>query len=235
MRSAVQTHQYTGSAQGIRHRSLKDPGSAVTHMAGFLLAAIGSVPMLIRAHSLHYPLAFACAAAFMISMLLLYAASSVYHSLDISEKVNSVLRKIDHMMIFVLITGTYAPCCFLIIGGAKGFILFGCVCLFSAAGMLMNALWITCPKWLSSLIYIALGWSCIFAFPEILRSCPLSAFSLLLGGGLFYTAGGIMYALKFPVFGNRFRYFRSHELFHVFVMAGSFCHYLFVYQYALHI
>ena len=100
----------------------------------------------------------------------------------------------------------------------------------SAIGILMKALWVTCPKWVSSVIYISLGWSCIFAFPQIISSVTPMGFFWLLAGGILYTVGGVIYALKFPVFHDRFRYFGTHELFHVFVLGGSLCHYLFMFQ-----
>ena len=211
---------------------IKDPGSALTHGIGFVCAAFIQTPALFvhaagRDRAVHV-----CFAVFAVSMMLLYAASTIYHTLDISEKVNRVLRKIDHMMIFVLIAGTYVPTTILMIGGRKGTVLLIAVCSLAVLGMLMKSVWITCPKWLSSVIYIALGWSCVFVFPELIRNLPIGAFLWLLAGGLFYTVGGVLYALRFRVFGGRFRYFGSHELFHCFVMAGSFCHYVCIFLYA---
>ncbi|MDD6436091.1 MAG: hemolysin III family protein [Clostridiales bacterium] len=210
---------------------LKDPGSAITHFIGFA----AGIPMMVilLLYSIHQGAGreqLVCYTIFMCSMLLLYAASTTYHSLKISDRVDMVLKKIDHMMIFVLIAGTYTPCCLLYIGGSTGKILLTVVYALSAIGILMKALWVTCPKWVSSVIYISLGWSCIFAFPQILSSVTPMGFFWLLAGGILYTVGGVIYALKFPVFHDRFRYFGTHELFHVFVLGGSLCHYLFMFQ-----
>ena len=101
----------------------------------------------------------------------------------------------------------------------------------AAAGMLVKALWINCPKWFSSIIYIAMGWVCLFVFRELLTTLSLAAFLWLLAGGLIYTAGGVIYALKLPVFNEKHKEFGSHEVFHLFVMAGSICHFIFMYQY----
>ena len=211
---------------------IKDPGSSLTHLFGLLFSIIMTPVLLIHAAghgaSLHVLI---CLAIFMAGSMLLYGASTTYHTFDISTKVNSILRKIDHMMIFVLITATYVPCCLVLIGGKRGTILLSVVIALSILGMIMNGLWITCPKWLSSIIYIALGWSCVFAFPTILSRAPIGAFLWLLTGGIFYTVGGVIYAIKIPVFGDRFRYFKSHELFHVFVLLGSLCHLIMMYCY----
>ena len=210
---------------------LKDPGSAITHCIG----VAAGIPMMVilLLYSIHQGAGreqLVCYTIFMCSMLLLYAASTTYHSLKISDRVDMVLKKIDHMMIFVLIAGTYTPCCLLYIGGSTGKILLTVVYALSAIGILMKALWVTCPKWVSSVIYISLGWSCIFAFPQIISSVTPMGFFWLLAGGILYTVGGVIYALKFPVFHDRFRYFGTHELFHVFVLGGSLCHYLFMFQ-----
>ena len=101
----------------------------------------------------------------------------------------------------------------------------------AAAGMLIKVLWINCPKWFSSVIYIAMGWVCLFVFRELLATLSQAAFLWLLAGGLIYTVGGVIYALKLPVFNAKHSQFGSHEVFHLFVMAGSICHFVFMYQY----
>jgi len=164
-------------------------------------------------------------------MILLYAASTVYHTLDISEKVNRLLRKLDHMMIFILIAGTYTPICLIVLGNRSGFLLLALVWAIAAAGILINAFWISCPKWFSSLIYISMGWVCVTAFREIISALPPAAFSWLLAGGIIYTAGGVIYALKLPIFNSRHKNFGSHEIFHLFVMGGSLCHYVVMYAF----
>ena len=99
------------------------------------------------------------------------------------------------------------------------------------AGMLIKAFWITCPKWFSSVIYIAMGWVCVLVFGQLLNTLPRAAFLWLLAGGIIYTAGGIIYALKLPIFNAHHKYFGSHEIFHLFVMGGSICHFIFMYAY----
>ena len=101
----------------------KDPGSAITHFIGCLMAIFAAVPLLLRAAKQPDWIHMACLAVFIVSMILLYAASTIYHTLDISPKVNKVLKKIDHMMIFVLIAGSYTPVCLIVLGGKVGYTL----------------------------------------------------------------------------------------------------------------
>ncbi len=210
---------------------IKDPGSAITHFIAMLAALLAATPLLLKAGHDASSSAVAALAIFILSMIGLYAASTIYHTLDISPKLNKLLRKIDHMMIFVLIAGTYTPVCMIVLGDRTGWMLLGLVWGIAAAGILINACWITCPKWFSSLIYIAMGWVCVFAIAKIISSLPAAGFCWLLAGGIIYTLGGIIYALKLPVFNSRHKYFGSHEIFHLFVMGGSLCHYVMMYQF----
>lgn len=208
---------------------IKDPGSAITHFIGCLMAIFSAVPLLIRATQNPDTIHLISLTIFMSSMILLYGASTIYHTLDISEKTNRILRKIDHMMIFILIAGTYTPVCAIAIGGTVGHRLLTLVWGIAIAGILIKALWINCPKWFSSLLYIGMGWVCVLAFTQILNALPAAAFGWLLAGGVIYTIGGIIYALKLPVFNQLHRTFGSHEIFHLFVMGGSICHFILMY------
>ena len=210
---------------------IKDPGSALTHFIAMLLALAAATPLLVKAAHTPGQTHILALTIFIISMILLYAASTIYHTLDISPKVNQILRKADHMMIFILIAGTYTPVCMLVLGDHTGWMLLALVWAIAFFGILINALWITCPKWFSSVIYIAMGWVCVLAFSKIIAALPASAFGWLLAGGIIYTIGGIIYALKLPVFNSRFKNFGSHEIFHLFVMGGSLCHYIMMYAF----
>lgn len=206
---------------------LKDPGSAITHFIGFIAAIIGTPILLIQAAAkgagIMELISFS---VFLISMILLYGASSAYHSFNISPKANKVLKKMDHMMIFILIAGTYTPICLVAIGGKTGILLLSLVYGIAIVGIVIKACWIFCPKWFSSILYIGMGWVCLLAFPQILSSCSKAAFLWLLGGGILYTVGGVLYALKLKTFNSIHKNFGSHEIFHLFVMGGSFCHYM---------
>lgn len=205
---------------------LKDPGSAITHFIGMMMALFAALPLLLRAYSHREPIYIVSMVVFIVSMVLLYAASTIYHSLNISERVNRILRKIDHMMIFVLIAGTYTPVCLLVLKGTLGTRLCSLVWGIAIVGILIKAFWITCPKWFSSVLYIGMGWTCVLAFTQLINSLSPAAFGWLLAGGIIYTIGGIIYALKLPLFNSRHRNFGSHEIFHLFVMGGSACHFV---------
>ena len=209
---------------------IKDPGSAITHFIGFLMAIVFSFPLLIKAaHVSRTELL--CMLIFMLSMILLYAASTTYHTFDINGDVNRILQKIDHSAISVLIAGTYTPVCVLILKQPTGRNL--CILVWSIAivGILIKMFWITCPKWFSSILYISMGWACVTAFPSLLSDLPRVAFYWFLAGGILYTAGGVIYALKLEPFNSRHRYFGTHEIFHLFVMGGSVCHFIAMYFY----
>lgn len=211
--------------------TIRDPGSALTHFIAMLLAVFAAVPLLVKAGLSSGGRNFLAMAIFMGSMILLYAASTTYHSVDLSGSRLRIFRKIDHMMIFVLIAGSYTPVCLIVLGGRLGYTLLITVWSIAAAGILIKALWITCPKWFSSLLYIAMGWVCAGVFTTLWNTLPRTAFLWLLGGGIIYTVGGVIYALKLPVFNAKYKYFGSHELFHLFVMGGSVCHFIFMYLY----
>ena len=209
----------------------KDPMSAFTHFIGMVLAMLFALPIIIKSATTGNILHVVSIAVFAISMILLYAASTCYHYFDISDKINKLLKKLDHTMIFILIAGTYTPVCILVIGGHTGKLLLGIVWSIAIAGIAIKWIFIFCPKWFSSILYIAMGWVCLMAFTKIFQSLPRPAFLLLLAGGIIYTIGGVIYALKLPIFNKKHARFGSHEIFHLFVMAGSLCHFIMMFTY----
>lgn len=210
--------------------TIREPGSAITHFIAMLAAVLAAAPLLAKAE-LNSSEAVGAMMVFMGSMILLYGASTLYHSVVVREKVLKIFKKIDHMMIFILIAGSYTPVCLLVLGGKSGKILLAAVWGLAIAGMLFKAFWVTCPKWVSSVIYISLGWACVFVFGQLLEELSGEAFFWLFLGGVVYTVGGVIYALKLPIFNAKHEFFGSHEVFHLFVMGGSLCHFIFMYQY----
>ena len=194
-----------------------------------MMAIIASTPLLIKAVLSGQPEVFAAMIIFIASMVLLYGASATYHSINAGGRILRVFRKIDHMMIFVLIAGSYTPICLVVLGGKLGYTLLAVVWGVAILGMTIKAVWITCPKWLSSVLYIAMGWLCVLAFVPIFHALPRAGFDWLLAGGIIYTIGGVIYALKVPLFNSRHKNFGSHEIFHIFVMLGSACHFIVMY------
>ena len=198
-----------------------------------LMAIFAAVPLLIKAAHEPSRIYIISITVYAISLILLYAASTTYHTIDRSERVNTILKKIDHMMISVLIAGSYTPICLLVLKGRTGIILLSIVWGIAVIEMLIKAFWVFCPKWVSSVLYIGMGWTCVLAFTQILNALSPAAFGWLLAGGIIYTVGGIIYALKLPFFNTKHKNFGSHEIFHLFVMGGSACHFILMYAFIL--
>lgn len=214
-------------------KRIKDPGSAITHFIGMLMAVLAGVPLIIKAAQEPAHVYLLSAIVYLVSMILLYTASTMYHTFDISEKINKALKKFDHMMISVLIAGTYTPICLLVLEKPLGYFLLAAVWSFAILGIIIKAFWINCPKWFSSVLYIAMGWTCVLAFSQLLNAMSPAGFGWLLAGGIIYTIGGVIYALKLPIFNLKHKNFGSHEIFHLFVMGGSMCHFVVVYAFIM--
>ena len=211
--------------------TIREPGSAITHFIAMMLTVFAAAPLLVKSALSDTANMLPAMTIFILSMVLLYGASATYHSLNIGGRALRIFRKVDHMMIFVLIAGSYTPVCLIVLGGRMGYTLFAVVWGIAIVGMLLKACWITCPKWFSSIIYIAMGWVCVFVFGPLWNTLTHNAFLWLLAGGIIYTIGGVIYALKLPLFNSRHTFFGSHEIFHLFVMGGSLCHFIFMYHY----
>ena len=211
--------------------TIREPGSAITHFIAMMLTVFAAAPLLVKSALSDTANMLPAMTIFILSMVLLYGASATYHSLNIGGRALRIFRKVDHMMIFVLIAGSYTPVCLIVLGGRMGYTLFAVVWGIAIVGMLLKACWVTCPKWFSSIIYIAMGWVCVFVFGPLWNTLPHNAFLWLLAGGIIYTIGGVIYALKLPLFNSRHTFFGSHEIFHLSVMGGSLCHFIFMYHY----
>lgn len=213
---------------------IKDPGSAMTHFIGAVSAAVAGFFLLnhfVRKGADGVDLVGAL--VFIVSMIALYTASTVYHSVVVEASVDKMFKKIDHMMIFILIAGTYTPICLTALRDSCGYYLLAAIWGVAALGMIFKYFWVTCPKWMSSVIYIGMGWLCILALPQIVAGMSLKGFLYLLAGGIVYTLGGVIYALKLKVFNEAHPHFGSHEIFHLFVMAGNALQFVAIYNYLL--
>jgi hemolysin III len=209
---------------------IREPGSALTHFIGLILFSIGAGPLLVKAKAAGGAV-FAGICVYVAATCLLYAASTTYHTVVTDRKRTTFFRKLDHVSISVMIAGTYTPICVTILRECSGMYLLAAVWILALLGVGMKMLWVTCPKWLSSLIYIAMGWLCVFAMKDILALMPAAAFLFLLSGGLFYTAGAVVYAMHPEKFDEKHIYFGSHEIFHVLIMLGTLCHFIVMYRF----
>ena len=160
--------------------TIREPGSAITHFIGMVLAIFATIPMLVKASLVSTRAGIIAMAVFMTSMILLYTASTLYHSVNLQGHSLRFFQKIDHMMIFVLIAGSYTPVCLLVLNPVDGHRLLVTVWVIAAAGMLFKLFWVTCPKYVSSIIYVAMGWSCLSVFGQLLHTLPRPAFFWLL-------------------------------------------------------
>jgi hemolysin III len=210
---------------------IKDPISALTHFIGFL-AVIPCFILLMQEAKLEASVWHQWGfAVFGISLLLLYGASTIYHTLKLPQSKINILRRVDHMMIFVLIAGTYTPICLVSLHGKWGWTMLVLIWAFALAGILLKIFWMNAPRWLSTLIYVVMGWLAVVVFVPLEKAVSWQGVGLLLAGGIAYTAGAVIYALKKP--NITFKNFGFHEIFHVFVMVGSSIHIAFMFQYVL--
>lgn len=203
-------------------KKIKDPVSAFTHMAGAIIAIPLTILLIQKAINENSTVGVIAFSIFGAALILLYTASTVYHMLPVSEKTSLILKRVDHMMIFVLIAGTYTPICLIPLRGPWGYSLLALVWIIAFAGILLKAFWIDAPRWLSTTIYIVMGWVALIAFVPLVKSLPIGAILLLVLGGVTYTIGGVIYAIKWPKLN--FKHFGFHEIFHLFVLGGSAFH-----------
>nr|WP_302663280.1 hemolysin III family protein [uncultured Agathobaculum sp.] len=209
----------------------REPFSCYSHFVGAVLSAVGLFALLVRLlvqPDISGQLAGA-AVVFCLSLIALYSASSAYHFSGRGEAVVRRLKKLDHSMIYVLIAGSYTPIILKFMPAPRCFVFLGVIWLIALTGIAVKLLWIDAPRLIGTVLYLALGWAIAFDFGVVL-SMPSPAVELLAAGGLSYTVGGIIYILKKPNFS---RLLGFHELFHLFVIAGSVCHYLMVMLYVL--
>ena len=204
--------------------------SALTHLGGAVFGLIGMIMLLYVAVQSKNTMSIIAFIIFGLSMILLYSTSSIYHFIDASKKkAKLVMRKLDHIMIFVLISGTYTPICLLVLKNTLGNILLSIVWGITLIGIFIKLFWINAPRWVSSGLYIGMGWISVFVMSPLIKSMPIGGVVWLFLGGIMYTVGGVIYGLKKPNIDKP--WFGFHELFHLFVLAGTFCHFLMMYFY----
>lgn len=201
---------------------LKEPLSGALHFSGAVLSAAAIVVLILS--GIGDPWKIVSFSIYGTTLLVLYSFSTLYHWLpqEAGGK-NQLFRKLDHLSIYLLIAGSYTPFCLVTIRGPWGWSLFGVVWGLAISGMLVQSVYINVKRWLTTSIYIGMGWMAVFAIKPILENLPTNGIYLLVAGGIAYSIGGVVYATKKP---NLSKYFGFHELWHVFVLAGSFLHFL---------
>ncbi|WHY67930.1 hemolysin III family protein [Neobacillus sp. SuZ13] len=211
---------------------IREPINGLTHLAGAILAFAGLLAMVIKASATtSSPTAITAVIIFGVSMILLYSASATYHMVIARDKVIAFLRRLDHSMIFILIAGTYTPFCFISLDGKIGAILFSIIAGIAISGVVFKMVWFNCPRWISTALYLAMGWMIVFVFSPLTGSLNPNGLFLLILGGIFYTIGGVIYGAK-PKFLQS-KYMGFHEIFHIFILLGSLAHFLTVFLYVI--
>ncbi len=210
----------------------REPINGFTHLGGAIVSFAGLLALVIKTTLIRPSIVnIGSVIVFGISLVLLYAASATYHLVVASDKVIAFLRKIDHSMIFILIAGSYTPYCLIGLGGVQGWTMFIIIATIGVCGVLFKMIWFNCPRWISTCIYVGMGWMAIFVIVPLYNAIPFGGVFLLALGGVFYTIGAVIYGLK-PK-SLKFKHFGFHEIFHVFILLGSLCHFFSVYVYVI--
>jgi hemolysin III len=201
----------------------------VSHQWAFFVALAAGVALVVAAPPGRATLA---ALVYAISVAAMFGASALYHRIDWkSPAARRWMRRLDHSMIYVLIAGTYTPFALLVLEGGLAKAVLIAVWGGAALGIGLKMLWPDTPKWLTAAVYVTLGWVAVIAFPELASKLGVLGMALVAGGGVLYTAGAVVYALRRPdpapaVFGY-------HEIFHVLVIAAALLQFVAVAAYAL--
>jgi hemolysin III len=188
-----------------------------------VLSVIGLVMLIVAATEHGSARNVVAVSIFGASLVMMYCVSALYHASTLSERGLGHFQRIDHVMIYVLIAGSYTPICLIVLGGRLGMALLIIVWTLAALGVFQKIVWMHAPRWLSTALYIGMGWIAVIIARPLIAAASPGFFLWLLAGGIAYTVGAVVYAKKWPRGGAKV--FGSHEIWHLFVMAGSFAHY----------
>lgn len=232
--TAVPANHLISVSRPRRRREVRDPydglrpWSAITHGIGAALAVVGTVFLTVQSALMGKWGHLVVFLIYGLSMVCLYTASTLYHCVNTTRSKRIALRKYDHCSIYLLIAGSYTPVCLTVLWGAGGLPLFIAIWGLALAGVVLTIAKLDIPRWLTSVIYLVMGWLALFAIvPLSQRMAGLGMFWLILGGVL-YTVGGVLYAVKWP--GRNNPRFGCHEIFHVFILLGSIAHFMMMAQ-----
>ncbi|MCG8683491.1 MAG: hemolysin III family protein [Desulfobacterales bacterium] len=212
---------------------LREPVNAISHGAG-ALGSIAALTLMVVFASLRADVWHVVSfSIFGATLILMYTSSCLYHALRISEKALMIFRRIDHIMIFMVIAGSYTPLCLVPLRGPWGWSLFGTVWGIAIAGIFLKIFFMNAPRWISTLIYLTMGWLCVVAIYPLVKTLEPMALLWLALGGLFYSVGALVYATKWP---DPFpKVFGFHEIWHCFVILGSASHFWLSFNYLMYI
>lgn len=205
--------------------NMKEPVNTWTHFIPFIAGIVGLIFLILE--SVGNPAKLVTMTIFGVSIILLYGASSVYHWIQTTPEKELILRKLDHIAIYLLIAGTYTPILYFALEGVWKNTMLILVWLLAFIGIIIKIWFINLPRSISTTFYIALGWLAVIPFGKLVKSLPITAIILLIAGGVIYTIGGIIYATKkFNFFPN---FIGFHGIFHIFIVLGTLIHFFMIY------
>ena len=209
----------------------REPINSITHLIGVICSFLALVLLLISTINNFSYDKLISSIVFSLGLISLYTASTVYHWKIVPIEKLEFLRKIDHIMIYVLIASTYTPISLISLKGFLGYLLLSIVWSLALIGIILKIFWMSAPRWLSTGFYLLLGWIALFFIYPISKVLPASAIALLVSGGLMYSIGAIIYGKKSEK--CKIGKFGFHEIFHVFILLGSFFHFVMIYRYVI--
>lgn len=202
----------------------RDPVSGLTHLLGAIVGLVGLCFLLAKIPPSEDARTIIAALVFGASLVLLYLSSAAYHLLHVSDATRLTLRRIDHALIFTLIAGTYTPFCLVTLRNSAGLWILWTVWITAIVGFFLSVFWIHAPRWLTTALYLLMGWFIVIDFKSLYQTLSSPALAWLVAGGLSYSLGAVVYALKKP---DPFPpHFGFHEIWHLMVLAGSTCHFI---------
>ena len=211
---------------------IREPFNGLSHLFGAILSLLGLTAMLVKV-TINGD-SFLTIIAIIIfggSMILLYSSSATYHMVIAKDSIIQFLRRLDHSMIYLLIAGTYAPFCLITLKGTTGYILFIIISIIAICGILFKMVWFNCPRWISTALYIGMGWIIVFLASPLTEKIGTQGILYLIIGGVLYTIGGIIYGLKPKIaFIKKLGF---HEIFHIFILLGTLFHFICVFSYVI--
>jgi len=200
---------------------LREPFSGLSHLVGAIGAIAGLIHLLMIANGrLAHIVTFLI---YGLSLIGRYTCSALYHLLPVSSKAQVWLRKADHMAIYLLISGTYVPFCILALKGNWGIAMVAVEGTLALVGIIATILFKGGPSWLRATLYVVMGWLAAIAIGPLRQNLPPEAIQWLFAGGIIYTVGAVIYVIDKPHLAPG--KFSAHDLWHIFVIGGTVCHY----------